>query len=846
MHIFKLLAVYVHRHYLLAAYICTMRFLLVVLLAVLPAVIKAQQPAPKHNDSSLLRRSIQTKLLQQGWQAADIQSLVFSDFQPSRNGLPGHAWLLQQYRGLPVVLTHSGAHWDAKGELRGFHSAFRPLHRMYTVEFPSAPVIPSAACLIHHNTPLHLPYAAHDSCVYITKAWFPRHDSLFPALQVFAVDAQSLAWTETYVDARNGAILARTELQVSCQPPSDPEPAYRIAAYPLENLAQQAPQWLRNPADPDASPYGWHDTDARQGAEFTITRGNNAYAYEDRDGDNYPGFSPDGGPDLQFDFPYDPFFSVPHQFPAFGISQVFGSVNELHDRFWHLGFDEKAGNFQQNNYGRGGNGRDPVWVDALDGSGINNANMGVASEGNVSRMQLFTYRNDAANTWLEVTYPPEHRMRLPARMATFSYPDTGVLYGRRFRWADDGGWAQGKYGCSPYINASYMPGCWAVVRRNAQCTQAQQARMARRTGVVGLIILESSGNGTVLTTNEGTGLKIPVYSLGKDASDRFEMAMNTGAAEGFVRDSLVKGSRPDAGLDLGVVAHEYAHGVSIRLTCGPHTVGLGVLSASEQMGEGWSDYYALAFTQQAGDKAEKPRGVGAFISGKESGLRRYPYTTNMQLNPLTYGDVVNAVSTGRSGMHDIGTVWCSMLWDLHWKFIERYGMDIRCRDLRSGNMRCMQLVLEAMKLQPCNPGFADGRNAILLADSLLNGAVHADMIWEVFARRGLGADAIQGEANLLDDGVAGFKLPSQVMRAAETAGLEGFHIFPQPAGDWLELAFPRHAESFNLYLYDGTGRTLRSFSIPAGISARISLEGLKPGCYFLGTGNGAARRVLKF
>jgi hypothetical protein len=809
--------------------------------------LHAQVPVNRFNDSSLLRHAIQAKLLQQGWQATDIQSLVFSDFQPSLKGLPGHAWLLQQYRGLPVALTHSGAHWDAKGELRGFYSAFRPLHRMQSVAYPSTPFTPSAACLIYYNTPLHLPYAAYDSCVYFTRAWFPRHDSLLPALQVFAVDVQSLAWTETYVDARNGAVLARTALQVSCQPPSDPEPAYRIAAYPLENLAQQAPQWLLNPADPDASPYGWHDTDARAGAEFTITRGNNVYASEDRDGDNYPGFSPDGGPDLQFDFPYDPFFSVPHQFPAFSVSQVFGSINELHDRFWHLGFNEAAGNFQQNNYGRGGNGRDPVWVDALDGSGINNANMGVASEGNVSRMQLFTYRNDAANTWLEVVYPAEQRMRVPARMATFSWPDTGALYAHRFRWADDGqSMFQGKTGCKPYINASYMPGCWAVVRGTTACTPAQQARMARRTGVVGLIILESSGNGSVLTTNEGTGLKIPVYSLGKDAADRFETAMNTGAAEGFVRDSLIKGSRPDAGLDLGVVAHEYAHGVSIRLTCGPHTVGLGVLSASEQMGEGWSDYYALAFTQQAGDKAEKPRGVGAFIAGKESGLRRYPYTTNMQVNPITYRDVVDAITNKRTGQHDIGTVWCTMLWDLHWKFIDRYGMDIRCRDFQAGNMRCMKLVLEAMKLQPCNPGFVDARDAILLADSLLNGARHADMIWETFARRGLGADASQGEANLLDDGVAGFKLPSQVMHAAETAGLEGFHIFPQPAGDWLELAFPRHAQSFKLYLYDGTGRTLRSFSIPAGISARISLEGLKPGCYFLGTGNGAARRVLKF
>ena len=822
--------------------------MLLVLLGGLFPVLQAQAPFNQLNDSSLLRRTIQTQLLQQGWQAADIQSLVYSDFQPSRNGLPGHAWMLQQYRGIPIAGTRSGAHWDASGNLHRFHCAFLPLHRMHVADFPAEQfALPEAACVISHRALLHLPYAAHDSCVYFTKAWFQRHDSLLPALQVFAVDAQSLAWTETYVDARNGAVLARIALQVSCQPPSDPEPAYRIAAYPLENLAQQAPQWLLNPADPDASPFGWHDTDAREGAEFTITRGNNVYASEDRDGDNYPGFSPDGGPDMQFDFPYDPYFSVPHLHPAYSVTQVFGSINELHDRFWHLGFDEEAGNFQQHNYGRGGKGLDPVRADALDGSGINNANMQVLSEGNAPRMQLYTFRNDQANTWLEVTHPAEQRMRLPARMATFSWPDTGVLYARRFRWADDGvAFYQGKTGCKPYINASYMPGCWAVVRGTSACTPAQQARMARRTGVVGLIVLESSGDGSVLTTNEGTGLKIPVYSLGKDAADRFEMAMNTGAAEGYVRDSLIKGSRPDAGLDLGVVAHEFAHGVSIRLTCGPHAVGLGVLSSSEQVGEGWSDYFGLAFTQQAGDKADKPRGTGSFLTNTTAGLRRFPYTTNMQVNPLTYRDVIDAITNRRSGQHDIGTVWCSMLWDLHWKFIDRYGMDIRCRDLQAGNMRCMKLVLEAMKLQPCNPGFVDARDAILLADSLLNAARHADMIWETFARRGLGADAVQGDANLLDDGVAGFKLPSQVMGASASAGLEGFHLFPQPAFDWLDLAFPRHTQPFNLYLYDGTGRTLRTFSIPAGISARITLEGLKPGCYFLGTGNGAARSVLKF
>lgn len=158
----------------------------------------------------------------------------------------------------------------------------------------------------------------------------------------------------------------------------------------------------------------------------------------------------------------------------------------------------------------------------------------------------------------------------------------------------------------------------------------------------------------------------------------------------------------------------------------------------------------------------------------------------------------------------------------------------------------MKLVLEAMKLQPCNPGFVDARDAILLADSLLNGARHADMIWEVFARRGLGADAIQGEANLLDDGVPGFRLPGQVLGSSEPETIEHFRVYPQPAGDWAELVFPQRTAAFQLKLYDAAGREIRNYAIAAGHSARISLEGLKAGVYFLGTGKGRALRLIKY
>ena len=54
------------------------------------------------------------------------------------------------------------------------------------------------------------------------------------------------------------------------------------------------------------------------------------------------------------------------------------------------------------------------------------------------------------------------------------------------------------------------------------------------------------------------------------------------------------------------------------------------------------------------------------------------------------------------------------------------------------------LVTEGLKLQPCNPGFVDGRNAILDADVALYGGANQCLIWEAFAKRGLGVSAEQG------------------------------------------------------------------------------------------------------
>ena len=94
--------------------------------------------------------------------------------------------------------------------------------------------------------------------------------------------------------------------------------------------------------------------------------------------------------------------------------------------------------------------------------------------------------------------------------------------------------------------------------------------------------------------------------------------------------------------------------------------------------------------------------------------------------------------------HSIGEVWTTVLWDLNWQFIYRNGFNADFLGSTGGNNQFLRLVLQGCKLQTCNPGFLDGRDAILRADSLLNGASNSGLIWTMFARRGMGFSANQG------------------------------------------------------------------------------------------------------
>ena len=91
-----------------------------------------------------------------------------------------------------------------------------------------------------------------------------------------------------------------------------------------------------------------------------------------------------------FDFPFNSAGSAE--------TFLFFAVNFAHDFFYDLGFDEGAGNFQVDNFGRGGVGGDPLKVNAR-APGRNNANYVHAVDGGSPTINMFLW--DGTGCWAE-------------------------------------------------------------------------------------------------------------------------------------------------------------------------------------------------------------------------------------------------------------------------------------------------------------------------------------------------------------------------------------------------------------------------------------------------------------
>ena len=203
----------------------------------------------------------------------------------------------------------------------------------------------------------------------------------------------------------------------------------------------------------------------------------------------------------------------------------------------------------------------------------------------------------------------------------------------------------------------------------------------------------------------------------------------------------------DGSNDVGIVYHEYTHGLSNRLVVdadGFSTLG-GIQAGA--MGEAWSDWYAYDFLQAQGLQPDAAGvadvRVGHYVGAGQDFIRFEPIDCKVGQTTgcpggvntggaggFTYGDY-GKVFTGPE-VHADGEIWVQTLWDL--------------RD-ELGSQTTEGIVTEAMRLAPFNPSFLEMRNAILQADLSINGGDNEDAIWAVFAHRGMGffAGAFNGD-----------------------------------------------------------------------------------------------------
>ncbi len=478
--------------------------------------------------------------------------------------------------------------------------------------------------------------------ILVKKVYFLHEGELRLCWNVNLYEKGGKNWWNSYVDASSNKIISESNWVITCnfdthhghdshtthdsseffnsnKESSTPylkessmlaPDSYNVYAMPLINPDDGGRTVVTNPANSVASPYGWHDTNGVAGAEHTITRGNNVWAQEDANGNNGTGASPSGGSSLDFNYPVN-LTQAPSTYRDASTTNLFYWNNIMHDVWYQYGFDEASGNFQENNYGKGGAGSDSVNADSQDGGGTNNANMATPTDGGNARMQMYLWTRTNPNR--------------------------------------------------------------------------------------------------------------------------------------------------DGSFDNMIIAHEYGHGISTRLVGGRNA---NVLGGSEQMGEGWSDWFGLMLTMKAGDKGTDRKGVGTYALGQALdgvGIRPTVYSTDRSVNNTDYADI-----GGLRVPHGVGYSFASILWDMTWLIIDQEGFDPNFYTGTGGNNVAMALVIEGLKNTASNPGFVSGRDGILQADQDLYGGKYKCLIWKAFSGRGVGEGAVEnnnGGSNTNSDQTVSYTNP---------------------------------------------------------------------------------------
>ena len=589
------------------------------------------------------------------------------------------------------------------------------------------------------------------------KVYFEQNGQLLAAhyveVQVAEVESPSTEYYSYVIDANTQKILFKKNLKSHAE-----DFSYRAYANSDAPYAPwDSPHGNVNPAVTDEDPTAYLDAplvtlssgpistmDPWLDDDATETIGNNVHAYADvvpGDGLTFGDFTADLTSDGTFDYKYDTSQKehAMHNRKA-SIVNMFYVNNYLHDEFYDHGFDEASGNAQMDNYDRGGEEGDPLKVEVQDYSGTDNANMSTPADGVSPRMQMFLWNQAKDGVHFGVSSSSHADLDFSSARASFG-PGTYNVDGEIVRFVD--GTEPSLDGCEAATNGADLAGKIALIDRGT-CSFALKVMNAQDAGAIGVLIANNRG-GDIASGLGGTGddVTIPALMITQNNGASIQALLDNG--ESVTVNVMGTEDIPfkDSSWDNAIVSHEWGHYISNRLV--GNASGLSN-NQGRSMGEGWGDFHALLTVSEAdeamiagNDMFQKPYAAITYVRSFVNGIRLYPYTTDMDINPHTFDNIED-----NAEVHASGNVWASMLWDAFVGLIndDRY-------DYADAKSMMMDYLVAGYKMTPNAPTFVEARDAILAA-AFANDEDDYDTILAAFARRGLGWGAVAPDRDSRD------------------------------------------------------------------------------------------------
>jgi len=600
----------------------------------------------------------------------------------------------------------------------------------------------------------------------VRPIYFPLPHRLVPAFQIELVgrvgDEPDLAYRYV-IAADHGGLLHRRSLVAhepftyrvwadgaGLHPPYD-GPHADYTPYPggAPDLTEPsyAPGVLVTLEGFNTNPDG--QTDPWLTADATETRGNNVETYIDCQWPTDYLAGADQRASLTatrtFDYVYDPALAAVQTDDQrlAAVVQLFYTVNWLHDYFYDSGFDEAAGNAQQDNYGRDGEDGDPL-VARVEGkhTGLhNNATMMTPADGTSPVMRMGLWSDDdptveaLSGTWAAGT----------ALFGATAFDVTGEVVLIQDATPPEAD------GCETLTNGGALAGRIVLVERGL-CSFVDKVRRAADASALAVLVSQDTPGAEPETMGTGGAsdvgdITLPALMISYEHGEDLRAALAGGpvTARLVVSTAGVQGA-----LDNSVVAHEWGHYQHHRLQhCATHQCAA--------LSEGWADFTSLLALGREGDDPDGTYAAGGYSVSHRNyayyfGVRRVPYSVDPTRNNLTFRHIsdgeplpttipMQQIPMENSEVHNAGEIWASMVWEARvalWRRslgpIPAYGWD-------QARRRMADYMVAGMALAPVDPTYTEQRDSVLAA-ALAADPADFEAMAEAFARRGAGTCAV--------------------------------------------------------------------------------------------------------